>query len=189
MTWRVSLKAFGWVSNSIKSGLWGLRGGRIPPPHQTDLEWARCARSHHPELSWPFAPVHWLKMTQCLTRPYDHIVSCMLRYHTQTHIAHPQCSRCLFSPIQCLSPRVHVPTSMEFSKGNLLCMEAILMITNKVQKKYQSIHFGSKVYGLKSAIHRRWATIREPQLFRLDKQSSTIIRRPWIEEERVNNKY
>lgn len=33
VTWRVSLKAFGWVSNSIKCGLWGLRGGRITPPH------------------------------------------------------------------------------------------------------------------------------------------------------------
>lgn len=66
VTWWVSLKALGWVSNSIKSRMWaghGLLGSELggsSDPTWPLPGWARCPRL---ELSWPFAPVHWLWMT------------------------------------------------------------------------------------------------------------------------------
>ncbi len=138
VTWRVSLKAFGWVSNSIKSGLWGLLWGRIPLPR---LELSSGEPGLLITLIWSSAD-HLLQFTdwRWLNAWLDPMIT---SYHmhaqislTNTH-SHPQCSRCLFSPVHCLSLKGCVPTSAEFSKGNLLCVEVILMITDKAQKTYR----------------------------------------------------
>ncbi len=82
-------------TTQLKADCGGSHGGAFPRPTRTILGWARRAHSPHLELSWPFAPVHWLKMTQCLTRPYDHIVS-----HARSDITH---KRTLTSTVQQMS--------------------------------------------------------------------------------------
>ncbi len=123
VTWRVSLKAFGWVSNSIKSGLWGLLWGRIPLPR---LELSSGEPGLLITLIWSSAD-HLLQFTdwRWLNAWLDPMIT---SYHmhaqislTNTH-SHPQCSRCLFSPVHCLSLRgVCANIRRVFQRQSALC--------------------------------------------------------------------
>lgn len=128
-------------ATQLKVDCGGSRGGAFPRPAPPRPESSSGEPGVLIALIWSsadnllqFTDWRWLNawLDPMITSYHMHAQISL----TNTH-SHPQCSRCLFSPIQCLSPRVCVPTSVEFSNGNLLWLEAILMIANKAQKTYR----------------------------------------------------